>query len=103
MTIDKKEYQAVEAALLSYSTLPVHINRFSKIFVETEDASLKKLLAAVVRQLKLASLNQSKGVASLRIQDSPYKELADYSQRCLASVKPQWQLIAEQHGWQPPA
>ena len=30
-----------------------------------------------------------------------YQPLVAYCQQCLAIIKPQWQIIAEQHGWGP--
>ena len=32
----------------------------------------------------------------------PYKSLHYYCARCVQEAKPQWQVIAEKHGWVPP-
>ncbi len=103
MATDKKDYQAVLNALLDHSTLAALINKLNKVWVATEDSSLKKALGSVIGPLKLASLNQTKKsqVLSLNIKDPSYQPLFEYCQQCLASIKPQWQIIAEQHGWGP--
>lgn len=103
MATDKKEYQAVLKALLNNSTLTSLIKKLNKIWVETEDALLKKELENVIKLLKQASRTQIKKSQTLNVnmQDPNYKPLVNYCQQCIASIKPQWQIIAEQQGWGP--
>ena len=101
MTKDKKEYQAVVTALMGHSTLSSLINKLTKIFVVTEDPNLKKGLDQIISHFKEAALipKMKSQSGSVNINDPKYKPLVDYCQKCIKSFKPQWQIIAEQHGW----
>jgi len=103
LSADKKDYQAVLAALVSHATVASTINKITKVWVATEDAKLKTALGSLIAHLKEAARNQSKpnAAVSLRLDVAPYKVIAEYCQKCIDSIKPQWQIIAEQHGWGP--
>ncbi len=100
---NKKEYQAVLNVLLDHSTLAARINKLNKIYLATEDASLRKLLGQLIVLLKQAANVQTRKseVMSVDINSPHFKPLVDYCRRCLASITPQWQIIAAQHGWGP--
>ncbi len=103
MAIDKKDYQSVLNALLDHSTLTALINKLNKVYVSTEDSVLKKALGGIISTLKQAFLGQPKKaqIAALNLNDPRYQPLVEYCEKCLKSIKPQWQIIAEQHGWGP--
>lgn len=103
MAADKKEYETVLAALLSHATLPNIINKLTKVWVSTENEKFKKALGTIITHLKDAARNQTKKsqVVSINISLQPYAPLAEYCHKCIASAKPQWQIIAEQNGWGP--
>lgn len=103
MASDKKEYQAVLTALLDQSTVTALINKLNKVVVATEDMTLRKGLWQVLQVLNQAATLQTKksSVGAVRLDDPRYKPLADYCQISINSIKPQWQVIAEQHGWGP--
>ena len=100
---DKKEYQNVLATLASHSTTASFINKLAKSWASTEDEQLKKGLAAILSVLKKISRTQSKpgAVWAIRLTEDPFGAVAKYCNRCIQSAKPQWQIIAEQHGWGP--
>lgn len=91
------------AALASHATLAGTINKIAKIWAHTEDAKLKAVLGKLIGHLKRAALIQSKpnAAVSFDLNATPYKEIAGYCLRCIESIKPQWQIIAEQYGWAP--
>ena len=103
MSADKKDYQTVLAALVSHATVASTINKITKIWAATEDAKLKAALGELIVHLKAVARDQSKpnAVGSFQLNATPYKEIARYCQKCVQSLKPQWQIIAEQHGWAP--
>lgn len=103
MSTDKKDYQAVLTALVSHATVISTINKITKIWVATEDAKLKVALGKLIEHLKNGAEKQSnpKAIVSFQLNVTPYKEITAYCQNCIQSIKPQWQIIAEQHGWVP--
>ena len=102
MANDKKDYEDTLRAMLDHSTTNTLINKLNKVFVATEDTDLRKLLAPVIRTFKEAATLQTKQVAgAVSVNDPRYRPLVDYCRQCINSVKPQWQIIAERHGWGP--
>jgi hypothetical protein len=107
MATDKKEYQSVLGALVDYGSLASIINKFNRVLITTEDTNLKTLIEPVVARVDkvLRDLPDSKKSirASLRqqLKVEPYKSVVEYCQKCIGSTKPQWQIIAEHHGWGP--
>lgn len=101
-----KEYQQVIEACTSIASLSQFQNKLNKVFVATEDPTLKKLLLPVVAKLNETFRNSSSSAASRKAQLNmlvePYKSLHYYCNRCIQEAKPQWQVIAEKHGWAPP-
>lgn len=103
MSADKKDYQVVLAALVGHATLASTINKVTKVWAATEDTKFKAALGKLINHLKAGARDQAKpnAVVSLHLGVTPYKEIFEYCERCLHSIKPQWQIIAEQHGWMP--
>ena len=107
MATDKKDYQSVLGALVDYGTLASIINKLNRVLITTEDADLKKLIEPVVARVDKALRDVPHGKqsvkASLRqqLKVEPFKSVAEYCQKCIGSTKPQWQIIAEHHGWGP--
>jgi len=92
MANDKKDYQAVLVALGGTGTATSLVNKLVKVEVATEDPKLKKALGVLISRLKAG--------ASLRLDD--VKAVKKYCEIQTSSAKPQWQILAEQHGWMPP-
>ena len=107
MAADKKDYQSVLGALVDYGTLASIINKLNKVLIATEDNDLRTLIQPLVAHLEngLRDLpNNKKSVrVSLRqqLKKEPYKSVVEYCQKCIDSTTPQWQIIAERHGWGP--
>ena len=107
MAADKKDYQSVLGILVDYGTLPAIINKLNRVLITTEDNDLKNLIEPVVARVDKALRDLPGGKknmrASLRQQLTvePFKSVVEYCQRCIGSTKPQWQIIAERHGWGP--
>jgi hypothetical protein len=109
MAADKKDYQSVLGALVDHANLPSIINKLNKVSIATEDVPLRKAIQSVVRHLEEqwrdtpSSQKSAKGSLRPHLAKEPYKSTVEYCQRCIDSTKPQWQIIAERHGWGPKA
>ena len=107
MTADKKDYQSVLGALVDYGTLPTIINKLNRVLIATEDAELKKLIEPVVARVDKVLRDLPSGKKSMRaslrqqLKVEPFNAAVEYCQKCIGSTKPQWQIIAERHGWAP--
>ena len=94
-------------ALVDYGTLASIINKLNRVLIATEDTDLKTLIEPVVvrvdKVLRDLPISKKSVGASLRQQHKvePFKSIVEYCQKCIGSTKPQWQLIAERHGWGP--
>ena len=105
MAADKKDYQAVLGALVDYGTLASIVNKLNRVLIATEDPDLKKLIEPVVARIDKAVRDLPGGKKSMRaslrqqLTVEPFKSVVEYCQKCIGSAKPQWQIIAERHGW----
>jgi len=107
MPADKKDYHSVLATLVDYGTLASIINKFNRVHITTEDSDLKKLIEPVISRIDKVLRDLPIGKQSMRaslrqqLKVEPYKAVVEYCQKCIGSTKPQWQIIAERHGWGP--
>ncbi len=101
MANDKKTYQTTIDALMTYGTYASIINKLNKVYVSTEDADLKKALFAIICNLKEVASIKNK-TTSLPLDAPLYKQIIEYCENCIQSMKPEWQITAEKHGWKPP-
>ena len=107
MAADKKDYQSVLGVLVDYGTLPSIINKLNRVLIATEDTELKKLIEPVVARVDKVLRDLPHGKQSVRaslrpqLKVEPFKSALEYCQKCTSSTKPQWQIIAEHHGWGP--
>lgn len=106
---EKKLYQDVLVILEKRSTRRAEHNSLATIEVQSEDRLLKEKIQAYRKNLirlpekaTSAFWNSPKVVEVRKEIEKCRKELAEYCQNVLASNKPEWQIIAEQHGWKPP-
>lgn len=101
---DKKDYEETLVALTARGALTSIVNKVRKVALMTEDEQLRRLLAPIVNRLDEAIRNQGKVKGQgLNLADPSFKPVMDYCNAAIASAKPQWQIIAERHGWRPPA
>ncbi|MGD1083013.1 MAG: hypothetical protein ABR881_32265 [Candidatus Sulfotelmatobacter sp.] len=107
MAGDKKDYHSVLGVLVDYATLPTIINKLNRVLIATEDAELKKFIEPVVARTDKALRDLPGGKKNVRVSlrqqltVEPFKAAVEYCQKCIDSAKPQWQIIAERHGWTP--
>jgi len=107
MATDKKDYQSVLGALVDYGTLAAMINKLNRVLIATEDADLKKLIEPVITRVEKVLRDLPHGKQSMKtslrqqLKVEPFKSVAEYCQQCIGSTKPQWQIVAEHHGWGP--
>lgn len=103
MANDKKDYQDVQAALLGRSTVNSLINKLTKVHVTTEDKHLRNELATVIGVLERIVKGSVKpsAIISVDLSDHRYKMVYRYCESCIASIQPQWQILAEQNNWGP--
>lgn len=100
MPNDKKEYQDVIEALSSVAKLQTTRNKLNRLRVKTEDDDLAHILQSLIRHYDSAPRNAT---ASADLRRSPFKEANRYCLRVINEAKPQWQILAERNGWQPPS
>ena len=107
MAADKKDYQSVLGALVDYGTLASIINKLNRVLIATEDTDLKKLIEPVVARVDKVLRDLPSGKQSVRaslrqqLKVEPFKSVVEYCEKCIGTTKPQWQIIAEHHGWGP--
>lgn len=99
MATEKLDYVSVIEAVTATTTLTTTRNKLNKVRARTEDQRLKTLLDPAIRLI-----DQTNIVArvSLRLTTPEYGKLHAYCEAVIASAKPQWQILAERHGWTPP-
>lgn len=98
-------YEKTLASLNEIKTINSHLAGLGKIKAKSEDASLNSLLDAVV--LELQRLYVSSKHKSLRFSIEPagkreVERLVKYCRTAIGTKKPEWQILAERHGWTPP-
>ncbi|AUT76104.1 hypothetical protein C2L64_44570 [Paraburkholderia hospita] len=92
--------------------MTAHITNLGKIQAKTEDGQLAALLGKVVTGLQhthrnaVASKLKVKGLTTpgnlYDLADPEIKQLIHYCNTLIPAKKPEWQVIAERHGWTPP-
>lgn len=104
MHADNRIYKLTIEALMTRGTLAAFSNRLTKIWVAAEDPVLKKSLGFILREID-KSIKAVRGKAGQIIpaEDPDCMKIVDYCQKVISSKKPEWQIVAEQHGWTPPA
>ncbi|KVP61936.1 hypothetical protein WJ91_03915 [Burkholderia ubonensis] len=93
-------------------TMTAHITNLGKIQTKTEDEQLATLLGAVVNMLRqvhgnaVASKQKVKGLTTpgslYDLANAEIKQLIHYCSALIPPKKPEWQVLAERHGWTPP-
>lgn len=97
-------------ALNEIRSFSAHATNLSRIAARTEDEQLRALLETLLSALHAASMRaKQKDVRSApgklvgaEALLPPVAPLSAYCQRMLVNKKPEWQVLAERHGWTPP-
>jgi len=98
MATDKKDYVETVEALTTLATMTSIRNKLNKVRARTEDQRLATLLDTAIRLLDTSSLRVP---YTLKLTRPQYGDLHAYCKTVIESVKPQWQILAERHGWIP--
>lgn len=106
--MSKGDYQNAIAICRSLGTIPSLQNKLATLSAKTEDKKLAKLLeqgaALLITAHKVAVLNKvGSKPTNIDLKQSPFREIYAYCEAMIASEKPEWQILAEQNGWQPPS
>ncbi|EMG7940702.1 hypothetical protein NOX27_24575 [Enterobacter kobei] len=99
-------YNKVIASLNEVKKSSKHLTDITKIVNETEDDELIKLLMPVLVALSEHSTNAPAAVKNTPrnfISGKPFDEVFKYCLPYIKAKKPEWQVLAERHGWIPPA
>ncbi|MGJ7558720.1 hypothetical protein ACSFBI_32535 [Variovorax sp. RB3P1] len=99
-------YEEVITELKELRTIAAHITALGKVMNNTEDQNLKTLMGNVITSLQQAHANPKvKGKTTpgnlYNAQDVGIKALIAYCEKFRAAKKPEWQVLAERHGWAP--
>ncbi|MBO1013522.1 hypothetical protein IPU70_08180 [Achromobacter sp. SD115] len=100
-------YQKTLEALMVTAQVPARVNKFTAVYTKTDDPDLKAHLRSAIDRLH--SNEYYEGVAAtsagdrLDLDHAQWKPLRLFCEGAIASQKPEWQVIAERHGWQAPS
>lgn len=99
-------YEKTISELKDLKSIASHITSLGKLMNKTEDTQLQKLLADVIHKLQNAHANpkvkaKSTPVALIDSTSNVIKALIRYCTTFIKAQKPEWQVLAERHGWAP--
>ncbi|ELY5218333.1 hypothetical protein [Raoultella planticola] len=101
-------YQETIDALKATQTIASHIKKLGVISSKTEDPLLQRHIANTITRLQQSHGNPKvKGKSTpgnlYNLQEPTIKTLITYCEQYTVTKKPEWQVLAERHGWTPPA
>ena len=99
-------YKKTLKSLTEEKTLAAHITSLGKIKSASEDERLNSAISDLIRELQYEHANgkhKSTPVAISSGSSSEVQAIINYCKRAIGSQKPEWQILAERHGWTPPA
>ncbi|WP_029050570.1 hypothetical protein [Cupriavidus sp. amp6] len=103
---EKKDYQDVLIIIDTVASIVTTGNGLVKIGHRTEDTKLKAALEKLAREVHMRGGPTQKihlgNISTTMSLGKAADQIKKYCQAVLASAKPQWQILAEQHGWIPP-
>jgi len=86
-------------------TLGAHLTSLGKIMASSEDAQLAQLIANVVFSLQFQFQHSTAKSTPTSLMFHPVPatvELVNFCKYQNRLKKPEWQILAESHGWTPP-
>lgn len=98
-------YEKTLKSLKEVKTFSSHITALGKILNSSEDTSLNQLLEFLIKELQLSHLKSKNKSTPLSLEKATATEvtrLIEYCKLAVGSKKPEWQILAERHGWTPP-
>jgi hypothetical protein len=112
---DKRDYKEALKVLDASATVAATLNRLGALSVDTEDEKLRQLVEAIAAVLRQ---QHAKPTSKIRLKDvrAPHPNVGDvarlaqlidaawkYAKACRDAGDKQWQILARQAGWTPPA
>ena len=99
-------YEETISALKDLKSIAAHITSLGKIMNKTEDPQLQKLLVEVIMELQRTHIRpdfkyKSTPLNLINGKSNVIRELIDYCMNFITAKKPEWQVLAERHGWVP--
>lgn len=99
-------YEKIISELKDLKSVASHITSLGKIMNKTEDTRLQKLLAEVIRELQHMHIRpdfkyKSTPLNLINGKSNTIRELINYCMTFITVQKPEWQVLAERHGWAP--
>jgi hypothetical protein len=86
-------------------TLSSHMTALGKIRADSEDDALNGVIDNLIRELQYAhanSKNKSTPTSLAAGTSSEVQAIIGYCKKAIGTKKPEWQILAERHGWNPP-
>jgi hypothetical protein len=100
-----KSYKDVLRSAKEAKTIAAHITALGKIRAKTEDDVLLDKIDKAIGSLQGAHATAKKGKSTPtcldKAKDLRVKGLIEHCERTIVDDKPEWQVIAERHGWGP--
>lgn len=100
-------YQETIDSLKKMQTRAQHIKKLGDILNKTEDQKLKQLIKPLINGIQAVlahpkTIGKTIPVALFDEGDNVIVNLKTYCAQFVAVQKPEWQVLAERHGWTPP-
>ncbi|WP_215398249.1 hypothetical protein [Rheinheimera oceanensis] len=97
-------YEDVVKIAAEFKTFPSLITALGKVRAKTEDSNLIASIDALILELQrghAGAKNKSMPVCMEKFTLNEAKNLLTYCKRAIGTKKPEWQILAERHGWAP--
>ncbi|MHA7123956.1 hypothetical protein ACWV16_24965 [Achromobacter xylosoxidans] len=98
----KSPYLKTIEVLNSAQTASAFLNSFVKIAMESEDMQLRQLLADGIKLIRPVIQNGGGTKKNVLLHRPEWANLRKYCAEQVAKQTPEWQILAERAGWQPP-
>lgn len=98
-------YEKVVQAIKETNTLSWHIKNLGKLKLKTEDDILISQIEKAIKGLQFLYSHcehKSEPGSIDKLKRPEIKDLFDYCNNKIGFKKPEWQILAERHGWLPP-
>jgi hypothetical protein len=98
-------YKKALDSLKEIKTISAHMTALGKIRASTEDTNLIRAIDDLVHELQevhTKSKSKSTPLSLDTAKNSKAKALVQYCSNAIGTKKPEWQILAERHGWVPP-
>jgi hypothetical protein len=97
-------YESTVNSLREFKTSASHITALGKIRNASEDSTLNQALDILIRELqRFHASSKNKSTPASFASGTSTKNILAYCEQAIGSKKPEWQILAERHGWTPPA